>query len=121
MNSAHKPRIYISGPISGVEDFRSPFVELSQILEEYSCIPLNPCVLPEGLTQKEYMQICISMLNISNMAVFLPGWECSEGAKLEHAYCKKCGLPITYLESDEDLDSMRKTLEILYDVMEVLQ
>ena len=66
------------------------------------------------------MQICISMLNISNMAVFLPGWELSEGAQMEHAYCKKCGTPVTYINSAEDFEYVRKSLEMLTDLMEVL-
>ena len=57
---------------------------------------LNPSVLPAGLTQEEYMKICIQMLHICDTIYMLEGWEKSVGAKIEHSLAVQAGKPIIY-------------------------
>lgn len=62
-------------------------------------IPLNPAILPAGLTQGEYMQLCLPMVAISDQVVMLEGWETSEGARIEHQLAIKSAKPVTYRSS----------------------
>ncbi len=38
-------------------------------------IVLNPAVLPDGLSQQQYMSICIPMLMCADAIYLLDGWE----------------------------------------------
>ena len=53
--------------------------------------------LPDGLSQGQYMQICLPMVAVSDELVMLPGWEQSEGAYIEFLLAKKSGKTIREL------------------------
>ena len=57
-------------------------------------VVLNPAILPGGLEQREYMDICCAMIRCADAVFMLRGWEGSEGAVAEHALAKKMGLKI---------------------------
>lgn len=57
---------------------------------------LNPAILPDGLTEREYMQICLLMLSMCGEIYMLKGWEDSAGAKIEYNLAVKSGLRVTY-------------------------
>lgn len=57
---------------------------------------LNPAALPDGLSQREYMDICLAMLRCADAIHMLHGWQESEGAVAEHAMAKKLGIKISY-------------------------
>ena len=80
-------KVYIAGKITGNENYREKFATAQAELEKDGHIVLNPSVMPEGLTNAEYMRICFEMIDIADVVVFLPGWQDSEGANLEYAYC----------------------------------
>lgn len=44
----------------------------------------------------DYMEICFSMIRCADVVAFLPDWEESRGATLEHAYCAYIGKTIIY-------------------------
>ena len=83
--------VYIAGPITGVRNYRENFKRAAEKLEEMGCIPLNPAMLPAGLTNEQYMQIDLAMLNAADAVYFLPGWQYSHGARLERDYCAYIG------------------------------
>ena len=89
-------KTYIAGPITGVEDYKEKFKEAEEYLKEEGCIVLNPSILPLGLTQEEYMRICIPMLNICDAIYMLVGWERSVGAKIEHSLAVQANKIIIY-------------------------
>lgn len=79
-------KIYIAGPISGDPDYKAKFAAAAAWLgKDTGDRILNPAMLPEGLTPAQYMQICVPMLLAADRVVFLPGWENSKGAQIEHA------------------------------------
>lgn len=90
-------KIYIAGPMSGLPDFnRAAFNEAAYIKACYGHVVLNPAVLPGGLEQREYMDICCAMVRSADTIFMLNGWENSPGARAEHALAEKLELQIEY-------------------------
>jgi len=91
-------KIYIAGPMSGIKDHNRPlFNMVAAELSEQGHSVLNPATLPDGLSQGQYMQICLPMVAVSDELVMLPGWEQSEGAYIEFLLAKKSGKTIREL------------------------
>ncbi|NTZ40683.1 DUF4406 domain-containing protein [Enterobacter sp. JMULE2] len=87
--------VYIAGPMSGLENFNRPAFHLAaEKLSRQGYTVLNPAVLPDGLTQPQYMNVCISMLQCADEIYLLEGWKESEGARAEHALAVKLGLTV---------------------------
>lgn len=87
--------IYIAGPMSGIKDHNRPlFNSVAIELTEQGYSVLNPATLPDGLSQGQYMQICLPMVAVAHELVMLPGWEQSEGAYIEFLLAKKSGKTI---------------------------
>lgn len=88
--------IYIAGPISGVDDYKRNFNQAENALLVRGHIPLKPSWLPKELTNERAMRVCLSMIDQADGVLFLPDWQYSLGATLEHDYCKYTGKPIYY-------------------------
>ena len=98
-NQQHHKRIYIAGPRSGLPDCNRPaFHAEANHQRERGHIPLNPAILPEGLTQAEYMACCLPMVMLADELVMLPGWRDSQGATAEFHLAMKCGKVIRQAE-----------------------
>lgn len=88
-------KVYIAGPMTGIEnENREAFNGKALRILSAGDIPLNPAILPAGLEQSEYMDICFAMIRAANRVEFLPGWKNSEDAIAEFTYAKKLGLEI---------------------------
>lgn len=79
-------KVYIAGPITGNEDYKSQFKFRQICLESEGHIVLNPAELPVGLEHAEYMHICFSMIDIADAVSFLDNWKDSRGARMEYNY-----------------------------------
>ena len=83
-------RLYISGPITGVRNYKDIFrrAKIRLVSEGYEVV--NPAemteVVGEGFTYDEIMQIDLSLLQLCDAVVQLPGWERSRGANIEYDY-----------------------------------
>ena len=60
-------KIYIAGPMTGYKDFNRPaFKAYALKLSLDGNVVLNPAVLPDGLEQREYMDICCAMIRCAD-------------------------------------------------------
>lgn len=91
-------KVYLAGKITGDPDYKTRFARAAQKLEKLLGPVLNPAVLPGGLDAADYMAICTAMLDRADVVAFLPGWDSSSGASLEHSYCTYIGKEILYLK-----------------------
>ena len=63
-------KIYIAGKIAGDRRYRAKFREAAKALEAAGHVVLNPATLPDGLTDADYMRICMAMVDAADLAVF---------------------------------------------------
>lgn len=84
-------KVYIAGKITGDRRYRAKFREAAKALEAAGHVVLNPATPPDGLTDADYMRICMAMVDAADLAVFLPDYRESRGAMVEWAYCQRIG------------------------------
>ncbi len=99
-----KEKIMISGAMSSdpIRN-RGHFHAAATMLRTVNTAVLNPAALPEGLSEPEYMQICLAFVQVADTIYMLDGWEQSLGARAEHALAQKLDLKIVY-QNGEALD-----------------
>jgi hypothetical protein len=92
-------KVYIAGPMTGMSGFnRRAFFKAAEKIAAAGHVPLNPAVLPDGLSEADYMRVCVSMLQCADKILMLPGWQKSRGAIAEHGLAIKLGLDILLQE-----------------------
>ena len=83
-------KIYISGPITGTDDYMERFAKAEKELTEQGYSVVNPAKvnaqLPEDTTYEEYMKMCFCMLDLCDSIYMLNGWSKSCGANREYGY-----------------------------------
>lgn len=90
--------IILSGPITGVPDYKQRFAIAYCLAREdhrkahgKEASVFNPAALPDGRTEEWYMQRCHEAIFASPKATMLQlkGWQQSEGCVSEHALAHK--------------------------------
>ncbi|MFS7382267.1 DUF4406 domain-containing protein [Rahnella inusitata] len=88
-------KVYIAGPMTGLPHFNRPaFNQAALNLSFEKHVPLNPAILPDGLTEADYMAVGITMLQRADAIFLLTGWQFSAGTRAEHALALKLGLEV---------------------------
>ena len=88
--------IYISGPMTGYDNFNFPaFFSAEEHLRKAEHNPINPARLPMGLSYQEYIDTDLEIIAImADALLMLPGWQRSKGANLERELALKLKLKI---------------------------
>ena len=83
-------KIYISGAITGTDNYMERFAKAEKELTEQGYSVVNPvkvnAQLPEDTTYQEYMKMSFCMLDMCDSIYMLQGWENSCGANREYGY-----------------------------------
>lgn len=115
-----KERIYISGRITGTDDFMERFTKAQKELESQGYSVINPALvnsnMPGDTTYAEYMKMAFTMLDLCQAIYLLDGWEKSAGANLERAYAIRARKNI--IKQDGTEDEFVKNLEEKIKVIE---
>ena len=99
--------VYISGPITGVENWQDNFLAAEKELLELSggfCV-INPVTLSKNVEElfaklektpdyTDYMRKDVKELSSCNAICMLPGWKRSKGARLEYRIAKILNMQI---------------------------
>lgn len=94
-------KIYLSGPMTGLPNLnRAEFSRWANWITQGGDIAINPGVLPDGLSDGEYMDICCAMLRSADCIMLLEGWENSPGARAEWALAEKLRMSILHQPED---------------------
>ena len=104
MNQAYRNgdrfHIYLSGPMTGLPDYNRPaFNEVAKELRAQGKSVFNPADIgpKENIMPRAwYMRKDLEGLMSSDSIYVLPGWDTSEGARLEVAIAKELELPIIF-------------------------
>lgn len=93
-------RIYISGKISGTDDYLDRFDRVEKILSAKGHTVINPArvldILPKDTTWQGYMATALAMLVQADAVYFLRGWRDSKGAVIERKVADSLGMLITF-------------------------
>lgn len=90
-------KVYISGPMTGVEDLNHPaFNEAASWLRSCGHEVVNPAELgePDGWTWEQFLRRDLRYLLECDAIFLLPGWHASRGANLEQYVAVKLGLAV---------------------------
>ena len=88
--------------VTGYKNFnREAFHKAEEELKREGHTVLNPAVLPDGLTQPHYMDICMAMIRCMDAIYMLKGWQRSAGAKAELALAEKLGHAVIFQEKTQ--------------------
>ena len=103
-------KCYISGPITGVENYLDNFDRFEKkVKAELDCVVVNPAKvsaeLPIETEYEEYMEMSITMMKMCDAIYMMKGWKESRGAQFEHTYAKILGLKIFYEEEKSNADN----------------
>lgn len=83
-------KVYISGAITGINDYMERFAKAEEQLDNDGFIVINPAKvngqLPKETTWEEYMKMSICMLDMCEAIYMLKGWKNSRGACIEYGY-----------------------------------
>ncbi len=85
-------RIYLSGPITGVANFKRIFEGYKDKLVAKGYDVVNPAeltsVIGDSFSYDEIMDIDLDILHRCDVLVQLPGWEKSRGCNIEYGYAR---------------------------------
>ena len=91
--------VYISGKITGNENYKDDFRKAELWLKLTDDTPINPAKLNEVLpkiTYSQLMAIDYKLIELCDAIFMLDGWQKSKGACAELSYAKSLGKKVLY-------------------------
>lgn len=105
-----KKIVYISGKMRGLPNLgKDRFDAAEDRLKQAGFIVINPSVLPNGMDEKNYLPICMPMIDAADCIYMLNGWERSSGATAEYAYAVCQGKKIMFESEERALNGTEKS------------
>ncbi len=100
-------RVYISGKISGTEDYKERFAKAEKKLWREGFRTVNPLDIPAHCNDGEpswsdYMREDIKRLVDCKAIYMMKGWKESKGASLEHHIAIELGMVVFYEDWKEE-------------------
>lgn len=96
-------KLYISGPITGVDTYKEKFAATEKSLRATGCKVINPAkvddIICDDSTYDEIMEVDLLLLKMCDGIFLLNGWNKSKGAKIELRKALELEMPI-FMESD---------------------
>ena len=93
-------KVYISGPITGTDDYMERFARAERFLYAAGHTAVNPAKvvaqLPKGTTHEECMKMSAAMMDMCEAVFMLEGWQESKGCGMEFEYAYGHGIPIAF-------------------------
>jgi hypothetical protein len=89
-------KIYIAGPITGIDDYAIRFAQVEQVIEYEGHRAVNPAVLGSGGGRpwSWYMRRALTLMLTCDAVCMLERWEESRGSTFEHYTAVTCGMPV---------------------------
>ena len=87
-------KIYIAGKITGDPYYKAKFARAAADIAAAGHTPINPAMQPEGMSNADYMRVIFAQLDSADAVAFLPDWEFSKGARIEHLLVEYTGKPM---------------------------
>lgn len=92
-------RVYISGAMTGDENYKDRFARAEEELQEQGHSVVNPAlvdfILSDG-SYEDYMSVDMFLLNMCDAIYMLKGWKKSCGANREYGYALAKGMEIMF-------------------------
>lgn len=108
-------KLYISGPITGTDDYMERFAVAQKELEDEGWSVVNPALvnsnLPKDTEWEDYMRMAVCMIDMCETVYFLDGWKESRDANIEYGYALAKGKDIMLQEEMDETEESE--LEIL--------
>ena len=79
--------------------YKAKFARAAADIADAGHTPINPALQPEGMSNADYMRISFAQLDSADAVAFLPDWEDSTGARLEHLWVEYTGKPTYDIKS----------------------
>lgn len=93
MDNNIKPiKVYISGALTNDPGQNAKFGRTAVWLNAFGVEAVNP-VSTALYSRKHRIDRALEMLRDCDMICMIPGWQASEGARLEHHYAEVVGMP----------------------------
>ena len=110
-NDYYNKRVYLSGGITGVSDYKDKFYDAEMKLKDLGYNVINPAKINDmlpPLEYDEYMKLDYAMLSMCQVIYLIPGWNKSKGSKLELKKAMDMNMRIMTIE---DLERELKDIE----------
>ena len=88
-------RVFLSGPISGVEDYKERFAAKAGVIWNAGDVPFDPALieLSPDATPADYLLECLEELVHCDGICFLPGARKSKGSLIEREFARYANIP----------------------------
>lgn len=105
-----KPIIYISGKITGDDNYKTKFAEAEKALAEKGFNVINPCKVGEYnfFSYEQFLHIDFALIDVADALFMLGDWKNSKGALREWHYAQLNGKTIIFQHELSEIEKKIK-------------